>query len=133
MEPPPPVPTDPVARDILAIPADPNTRPSDIARLQWVDIGFWVRGDGSVDSAEVLRGTRADGWATPLLRMIEGRRYAPCETAADAGETGRYRMERYTWTADYAVPVGSLVRRRLRNPHYERIDLTEAEPTPAGS
>ena len=41
---------------------------------------------------------------------------------------GLYRIERWTLTFDYATPIGSLIRRRAINPHYEQLDITPAPP-----
>ena len=56
--------------------------------------------------------------------MIVARRYAPPGDMAGA----LYRIERWTLTADYDTPAGSLIRRRVRNPHFEQVDLTPAAP-----
>ena len=128
--PPTPVPTDPAYRaDPTAINVDSVTRPGDNLGLRWVDIGFAIRSDGTVDTPEVLRGSRSPGWATPLLTAIAARRYSP--TADDAAAPGHYRIERYTLTADFRTPIGSLIRQRISAPRIEKIDLTDDPPARA--
>ena len=89
--------------------------------LRWVDIGYWIRPDGSVEDIEVLRGSQTRGWEKPVLGVIASRRYAPTRDPV-----GQYRVERYTLTADYFDPSGSLIRRRGLNPRYEMQPLTAA-------
>lgn len=103
---------------------DTTTVSSDYFKIRWVDIGFTIRSDGTVDSPEVLRGNRTNTWAKPLLQMIADRRYAPLAANSELG----YRVERWTLTADYDVANGSLIRRRLRNPHFEQLDLSGEPP-----
>lgn len=99
--------------------------------LGWVDIGFVIAADGSVESAEILRGSRGSpDWAVPVLSTVSQRRYAAAVSAGDQGSTdgavdsGRYRIERYTLTADFVTPIGSFIRRRGGAPRIEQIDLT---------
>lgn len=87
----------------------------------WADIGFWVRPDGSVAEAEVLRGSRNRGWTEDVIETVRGRRYAPF--AAEAGSEGRYKIERVTLTYDHQTPAGSLIRRRSGLPSYRFEEL----------
>jgi hypothetical protein len=87
----------------------------------WADIGFWVRPDGSVQEAEVLRGSRNLSWTKDVLRTVQGRRYAPF--AAEAGSEGRYKIERVTLTYEHQTPAGSLIRRRSGLPSYRFEEL----------
>jgi hypothetical protein len=87
--------------------------------LLWVDVGYWIRPDGSVDDIEVLRGSRTRGWEAPVLSNIASRRYAPTRDPV-----GQFRVERYTLTGDYFNPSGSLIRRRGLNPRFEMQPLT---------
>jgi hypothetical protein len=103
----------------------------DIVGWRWVDIGYWIRPDGSVEQIEVLRGSARHGWANPLLRHIETRRYAPTR-----GTIGHYKVERYTMTADKLDNVGRLTQKRVLNPRFEmspmparRPDAGETQPT----
>lgn len=103
---------------------DRGPQSSALAGLRWVDIGFWIKPDGSVDDAAILRGSPRLGWAQPLLGSIGARRYS-----ASTG-TGSYRVERYTLTADYSTPVGSLIRRRGANPRFEMMEMSAEPPAP---
>lgn len=104
---------------------DRGPRSAEVQRLQWVDIGFWIKPDGSVDDPAVLRGSRHPDWARPLAAAIAARRYS-----ASTG-TGNYRVERYTLTADYGTPSGSLIRRRSGNPRFEMMEMSAEPPAPA--
>lgn len=114
-----------------AVVLDRGSRGGDLVGLRWIDIGFWIRPDGSVAGVERLRGSERSGWAAPLLAAVAARRYSPF--AAPAGSGGRYRTERFTLTADYATPMGSLVRRRLVNPRFENSVMSDGAPATAGS
>jgi tetratricopeptide (TPR) repeat protein len=98
----------------------------DIVGWRWVDIGFWIRPDGSVDEVEVLRGTERNAWAAPLLRVVESRRYAPTK-----GTVGHYRVERYTMTADYPDVPGGINLKRVVNPRFEMTPMTAGSAVPS--
>lgn len=99
---------------------------------QWIDIGFWVRPDGGVGDAEVLRGSDRlrPEWVEPFLRQIRGRRYAPL--AMDKSSPGLLRVERVTWTSHYFVPTGTLTRVRDGKPRIVVTDLTVEEAPSKG-
>ncbi len=83
--PPLPRPADVVDRgDPVIGNVDPVTRGGDLQSLRWVDIGFTIRPDGTVDTPEVLRGSPRTGWAKPLLSTIAARRYSPTTTGSSA-------------------------------------------------
>lgn len=126
--PPYPKPADEDIRNTFDFPLDTADKSNDVLGLQWVDIGFGIRGDGSVNAPEVLRSSRSTAWATPLLTMIAGRRYTPSASGDDS--PGHYRIERYTLTADFETPTGSLIRRRVRGARYQMIDLTDGSGPP---
>ncbi|MDO6414799.1 hypothetical protein Q4F19_10450 [Sphingomonas sp. BIUV-7] len=104
-------------------------RSGDTVPIQWVDIGFLVRPDGSVSDAEVLRGNRLKDWAAPYLRQVASRRYAPLTVTP--GSPGRYRVERFTLRATRMVPKGSLIRQAVGAPELRVLDVTKVEPKPA--
>ena len=94
---------------------------------RWADIGYWVRPDGTVHDAEVLRIEGSDRWTKPLLRSIAGRLYAPFQD--EAGSPGRYRIERFTFTSLWVRSLQSRIPRRSGIPRIESLDLTPpAEP-----
>lgn len=102
-------------------------RSSDVAGLQWVDVGYWIRPDGHTDDVEILRGTRSADWGPAIVWQISGRRYMPlkAETAPAAGDApGLYRIERVTRHSRYTFPGGSFIRRRVQEDGYEYLDLT---------
>ncbi len=98
----------------------------------WMDVGFWVRTDGRVEEAEILRNAGPTDWAEPVVRAIGRRIYLPLQ--AEPGSPGMYRVERYTYTSLYHMPPGSRIRTRSGIPRVERVDLTQdAPPAPAAS
>lgn len=104
-----------------------QTRSGDFTPLRWVDIGFAIGSDGRVEDIEVLRGSPRPVWAGPLLKSIAQRRYTP---AADMDDlSGRYRIERFTLTADFVIPGQSFIRRRGGQTRFEQMDLTPAAPS----
>jgi hypothetical protein len=94
-----------------------------VVPLRWVDVGFWIRPNGRVEEAEILRGSPSRDWARPVLAAIEGRRYAATDAAP--GDPGSYRLERYTHTAEAVVPKGSLIKRRAGAVLVRRLDITD--------
>jgi len=104
---------------------------SEVFPIYWVDVGFSIGADGHVESAEILRGSELTGWAKPIVKAIAQRRYTPAVEPDDLA--GRYRVERYTLTADFVVPGRSLIRRRAGLKRFEQIDLTVAPPQPASA
>ena len=95
---------------ITRVAAASEIRPGDMTNLQWVDIGYWIRPNGTVDEPEILRGSRDRNWAKPLLGWVASRRYAP--SPRQAGDPGSFHVERFTQTAEFITPVGSNIRRR---------------------
>ena len=61
---------------------------------QWIDVGFRIRADGSVEDVQVSGRRGSPGWERPLLESIASRRYS---TTADGSQT--QRLERYTYTS----------------------------------
>jgi hypothetical protein len=120
--PPPPLTAD-VANLTYFNRVDGSTRSTDYLNAQWADVSFAIHPDGTVAEPEVLRGTLAKGDAAAILKNISARTYSPF----DPEQGDRYRLERWTLTADYATPTGSLIRRRLRNPHYVSLDITTGD------
>jgi tetratricopeptide (TPR) repeat protein len=90
---------------------------------KWIDVGFWVQPDGSVEGLEILRRGAGAGWADPLLESIRGRRYS-------TGEEPTYRLERYTFTAGWEIVTGSRIRQRGPGARVEYLDLTVSNPPP---
>ncbi|MCI4588753.1 hypothetical protein MOK15_01345 [Sphingobium sp. BYY-5] len=101
-------------------------RSSDLASIQWIDVGFWIRPDGRTEEAEILRGSRTPGWAPTILAQIAQRRYSTHPDAKDADAAGTYRIERVTHRSVYVTPTGSHIRRRVAASGFEVLDLTQA-------
>jgi hypothetical protein len=99
---------------------------------QWVDIGFWVNADGRVSDAEVLRGSRDQSWAAPVVANIAGRIYAPLKRQPGEVSPGQYQIERYSltarWEEDARVTTGTRMRQRDLVERIERIDITPDSP-----
>ncbi|MGZ8287028.1 MAG: hypothetical protein ACXW27_13795 [Allosphingosinicella sp.] len=89
----------------------------------WADVGFWVKADGSVSEAEILRGRGPQGWLKPVLVSIGRRIYSP---SPDSG--GGYRVERYTWTSLVKAPGGSRIPQHAPQGRIEYVDLTPDPP-----
>ena len=100
---------------------------SDLASIQWVDVGFWIRPDGHTEEAEILRGSRSPAWAPAILKQVAGRRYAARAKVGEEAASGSYRIERITPKYQYVVPKGSLIRRRVPAAGFEILDLTASE------
>jgi hypothetical protein len=103
--------------------------PVDDFEDQWADVSFWIKPDGTVSDADLLRGSKTldRNWLGPVLSSITGRRYAPLKLAAD--DPGLLRVERYTRTAHLITLTGSRLRTREAYPRIEMVDLTQE---PAG-
>ncbi|MGZ8350253.1 MAG: hypothetical protein ACXWU2_09510 [Allosphingosinicella sp.] len=90
---------------------------------RWIDVGFWISGDGHVEDLNVLQGGSGnDGWDEPLLESIRGRRYS-----ASANGERTYRLERYTFTSErrnFDV-TGTHITQRSPRARVEYLDLTE--------
>lgn len=92
---------------------------------RWLEVGFWIRQDGSVEGLEIVRQSDRAGWADPLLSSIRGRRYAASTEAEPS-----YRLERYTYTSE--LDDSTRVRRHTGAARLEYFDLTDAATAPAG-
>ena len=92
----------------------------DVTDRSWIDVAFWVEGNGSVRDVEVVRSGESYEWANPLLEAIKGRRYS---ASADGDES--YRLERYTYTAPLMARTGTHLRQRSPFGRVEYLDLTQ--------
>ena len=95
---------------------------------QWVDVSFWIKPDGRVSDAGVLRQSpKLSGyWVQPIVDLIAGRRYAPL--TMDPSQPGLLRVERYTFTSRWTTVVGSHLQQREPTPQIEMIDLSQDTP-----
>ena len=85
----------------------------------WIDVGYWVEGDGRVREVELLRSSGSTEWARQLLASIRQRIYAPL---ADPG--GSYRVERFTYTSLWEQRLGTRIRQRSADARIESLDLS---------
>ncbi len=85
----------------------------------WIDVAHWIRPDGTVEGAEIVRQGASAGWANPVLASIRGRRYAASNDPAPS-----YRLERYTFTASIGTRTGSRLAARSGVARVEYLDLT---------
>lgn len=91
---------------------------------RFIDVGFWIRPDGSVDEIEVLRAQGPENWHDPVIDSIATRRYAPLNV--EAPSPGVFHVERYTYTSNFAANTTG-TRLRLREPGY-RIHMLDLTP-----
>lgn len=90
---------------------------------RFIDVGFWVRPDGTTDEAEVLRAQGPEGWHGAVIESISSRQYAPLDI--DRTSPGFFQVERYTLTSRFAdETTGTRIRRREPGYRIERLDLT---------
>lgn len=85
----------------------------------WIDVGYWVEGDGRVRDVELLRSAGSTTWAKPLIASIKQRIYAPL---ADPG--GSYRVERFSYTSLWEQRLGTRLRQRSASARVESLDLS---------
>lgn len=88
-------------------------------RETWVDVGFRILPDGSVEDAEILRNNGNTAWTSPVLSAIGQRRYTPSD-----GVKEDYRVERYSYTSLKIQVAGSRIPQHSTNYRIEQIDLT---------
>lgn len=102
---------------------------SDVEMLSWIDVGFYIRPNGTTSDIEVLRSSRVlPRWAPIILRQVARRRYSVASITAGAGI---YRVERVTKASSYETPTDSLVRRRAAESGFHVLDLTTGSVTPS--
>lgn len=85
----------------------------------WIDVGYWVEGDGRVRDVELLRSAGSTTWAKPLIASIKQRIYSPL---ADPG--GSYRVERFSYTSLWEQRLGTRLRQRSASARVESLDLS---------
>lgn len=101
---------------------------NDVETLSWIDVGFYIRPDGTTGDIDILRSPRGQpAWAPIVLSQVARRRYSPI---ADKSSPGIYRVERVTKAASYQTPTGSLIRRRVADAGFQVLDLTAGSKPP---
>ena len=94
---------------------------------RWIDVGFWINGDGRVSDFEVLRSDGDINWARSVATSVNSRVYTPIRSLDGLQSQGFYIVERYTLTADLRSAgdcTGSHIRCRSSRLRVERMDLT---------
>ncbi|MEQ1510866.1 MAG: hypothetical protein ABL909_10770 [Sphingopyxis sp.] len=108
---------------------------SALARMQmmsvdnrWIDVGFWINGNGRVTDFEVLRSSGDNDWSRYVAASVNSRVYTPIHSTDGLPSQGFYIVERYTLTADFTDDcTGSHLRCRSSALRIERMDLTPIE------
>ncbi|MEQ1724631.1 MAG: hypothetical protein ABL882_01735 [Sphingopyxis sp.] len=108
---------------------------SALARMQvmsvdnrWIDVGFWINGDGRVTDFEVLRSSGDNDWSRYVATSVNSRVYTPIRSTDGLPSQGFYMVERYTLTADLTDEcTGSHIRCRSPRLRVERMDMTPTE------
>jgi hypothetical protein len=88
----------------------------------WIDVAYWIRPDGKVEGAEIVRKGASADWADPVLDAIRGRLYSPSQDAVPS-----YRLERYTYTASRGSRTGTRLTMFTGTPRVEYLDLTSPD------
>ena len=96
--------------------------------LRWADIEYQIMPSGGVEHVVVTRGDGEHSWTAPIVDMIRGRLYTRIPLAP--GSQPVTRTERYSLTATFDDIANSKIPRRVINPRYERLDMTQLPPTP---
>lgn len=93
-------------------------------RGQWADIGFRIKGDGTVGDVQVLRAGPGlwSRWVSVVQRAIERRRYQPL--ASNGERPGIFKIERYSFVSDVGDKQGSRLGGNVGTPRLEVVDLT---------
>jgi hypothetical protein len=102
--------------------------PTDVFDKTWADVGFWVKPDGSVSDAEILRSSGSEAWLKPVLSSIARRIYSP-----SSDPSGSYRIERYTWTSLVRTASGTRLPQHSPQGRIEYVDLTPDLPKDDGA
>ena len=92
---------------------------------QWIDVSFFIKPDGTVSDAEVIRESKDQigPWSNAVMASVKSRHYAPLSLAPS--DPGLLRVERYTYTAMIQDMItGSRLRTRSTTPRIEVLDLT---------
>ncbi|MFD1036465.1 hypothetical protein ACFQ15_17665 [Sphingomonas hankookensis] len=90
--------------------------------ISFVDVGYWIRPDGRTPDISALRSRRLSTFATPILKNIAQRRYAPLNV--NAGHPGVYRIDRVTIRSPI---IAVRPAKRGGPPTAHVIDLTETD------
>ncbi len=93
--------------------------------IRFADVGYWIRPDGTVVDAELLRTNGLGQWSPVILKHVRARRYVPLRLAD--GQPGLYRIDRFTVRGTRDTPTGTRLSQRMGRLSVHIIDLTETE------
>ncbi|WP_028964888.1 hypothetical protein [Sphingomonas phyllosphaerae] len=93
--------------------------------IRFADVGYWIRPDGRIADAELLRTNELGQWSPVILEQVRARRYVPPKLAE--GEPGLYRIDRFTVRGTMGTPVGTRIEQRTGRMSVHVIDLTETQ------
>ncbi len=93
--------------------------------IRFADIGYWIRPDGTVTDAELLRTNGLGQWSPVILEHVRARRYVPLRLTE--GQPGLYRIDRFTVRGTRDTPTGTRLAQRMGRLSVHVIDLTETE------
>ncbi|VXC36745.1 hypothetical protein [Sphingomonas sp. 8AM] len=93
--------------------------------IRFADVGYWIRPDGTVVDAELLRTNGLGQWSPVILKHVRARRYVPPRLGD--GQPGLYRIDRFTVRGTRDTPTGTRIAQRMGQLSVHIIDLTETE------
>jgi len=93
--------------------------------IRFADVGYWIRPDGRIADAELLRTNGLGQWSPVILKQVRARRYVPPKLAE--GEPGLYRIDRFTVRATMGTRLGTRIEQRTGRLSVHVIDLTETQ------
>jgi hypothetical protein len=93
--------------------------------IRFADVGYWIRPDGTVVDAELLRTNGLGQWSPVILKHVRARRYVPLRLTE--GQPGLYRIDRFSVRGTMGTPIGTRLSQRMGPLSVHIIDLTETE------
>jgi len=116
----------PIQRDAFGFVPNQTVRSDSRSALGWIDMGYWVRPDGSVADVQVLRGARNAELARYIRDVAVRRRYAATQDPSNA--QGWYEIRRFSLGYEKVTPIGSRIVRRAGAPIIAEMDLAVIAP-----